>query len=590
MELLIEHFRTSRTKQFLLTLSFLFGLSGMMRAQSSGRTNEMIPHLQKHGTATQFVVNGKPYLMLAGELHNSSASSVRYMKPIWAHLDSLHLNTVIATISWELTEPKKGTFNYTLIDSLINEARAHNLHLVFIWFGTWKNAGSTYAPAWVKTDLEKYPRMQNRPGHNLEALSPFGEATMKADANAFAHVMRHIRQVDSHHTVLAIQVENETGILGSARDRSPIANAAFTKNVPDKLMNYLEKHRQTLLPELREIWTATGYRKSGTWQQVFGEGADEVFMAWYIGSYVNDVASAGKKEYPLPMYVNAWLVQPVTPRPGQYPSGGPVSKMMDVWRAAAPSIDYFAPDIYAPAFKKIVKRYHRSGNPLFIPEVRADLATTARSVYVFGELDAMCFSPFGIENLPANHPLSDSYNLLHNMMPLITKYQGTGKMRGVLQSGDQKETITLGDYNLHIAFTASPKDKIPGFGLIVNPSPDEYLITGSGMNVTFTPVHPGNKPIVDFLSVDEGWYKNGTWIPGRRLNGDEAAGYPQVPFYMSNPDSLYQSETGLTSMIPTMSVRIPRLTADGHLVDPKSFPGDIKRGIAVQKVILYRHK
>jgi len=432
--------------------------------------------------------------------------------------------------------------------------------------------------------------MQNRPGHNLEALSPFGEVTMKADANAFAHVMKHIRNVDTHHTVLAMQVENETGILGSAWDRSPIANSAFGKNVPDRLMNYLRDHRKTLLPELREIWASTGYRTSGTWQQVFGDGADEVFMAWYVGSYVNVVASAGKSEYPLPMYVNAWLVQPVTPRPGQYPSGGPVSKMMDVWRAAAPSINYFAPDIYASAFKKIVKRYHRSGNPLFIPEVRADMATAARSAYVFGELDAMCFSPFGIEDLPADHPLADSYRLLHNMMPLITKYQGTGKMRGVLQSGDHQETIALGDYNLHITFTATPKDKIPGFGIIINPSPDEYLITGSGMNVTFTPVHPGNKPIVDFLSVDEGWYKDGNWVQGRHLNGDESAGYPRVPFYMSNPDSLYQSETGLTSMIPTMSVRIPRLTADGHFVDPKSFPADSRRGITVQKVVLYRHK
>lgn len=571
-------------------ICLLLGFAGIIDAQSVGGHSDMMPHLQTHGTATQFIVNGKPYLMLAGELHNSSASSIRYMKPIWGHLDSLHLNTVIATISWELTEPREGTFNYDLIDSLISEAHAHDLHLVFIWFGTWKNAGSTYAPAWVKTNLEKYPRMQNRPGHNLEALSPFGEATMKADANAFAHVMKHIRDVDAHHTVLAMQVENETGILGSARDRSLIANAAFTKNVPDKLMSYLEKHRQTLLPGLREIWASTGYRRSGTWQQVFGDGADEVFMAWYIGSYVNDVASAGKKEYPLPMYVNAWLVQPVTPRPGQYPSGGPVSKMMDVWRAAAPSIDYFAPDIYAPAFKKIVKRYRRSGNPLFIPEVRADMATAARSVYVFGEFDAMCFSPFGIEDLPAGHPLSDSYKLLDNMMPLITKYQGTGKMRGVLQSGDQQEMITLGDYNLNITFTASPKDKIPRFGLIINPSPNEYLITGSGMNVTFTPVHPGDKPIVDFLSVDEGWYKDGDWIEGRRLNGDEASGYPRVPFYMSNPDSLYQSETGLTSMIPTMSVRIPRLTPDGHFVDPGSFPADSKRGIAVQKVVLYRHK
>ena len=77
-------------------------------------------------------------------------------------------------------------------------------------------------------------------------------------------------------------------------------------------------------------------RTSGTWEEVFGTGpaADEAFMAWHYARYVNRVAAAGKAEYPLPMYVNAALRDPVNHQdPNTYASGGPTWNVVEVWQA-----------------------------------------------------------------------------------------------------------------------------------------------------------------------------------------------------------------------------------------------------------------
>ncbi|HKJ69298.1 MAG TPA: beta-galactosidase, partial [bacterium] len=332
-----------------------------------------IPHLRDHGSATQLVVDGEAFLMLAGELHNSSSSSLEYMAPVWNKLVALNLNTVLAPLSWQLIEPVEGEFDFSLIDGLIERARMHNLRLVFLWFGSWKNGVSSYVPNWVKLDQERFPRAQNSAGENMEVLSPFSREAQRADARAFSEVMRHIRSIDSEeHTVLMMQVENEVGILGSPRDYSPLADSAFAQNVPAELLDHLQEHRTSLAPALYEIWQSQGFPAGGTWTEVFGKGpaAAEIFMAWHYAQYIGGVTEAGKEAYPLPMYVNAWLVQNDNQIPGDYPSGGPVARMLDVWRAGAPAIDFFAPDIYLQDFKGVTTRYTRAGNPLMIPEAR----------------------------------------------------------------------------------------------------------------------------------------------------------------------------------------------------------------------------
>ena len=231
------------------------------------------PHLEPRHGARQLIVDGKPFLILGGELHNSSSSSREYMKPIWPRLAQRNLNTVLAVITWELIEPQAGCFDFNSVDDCIQGARQNHLRLVILWFGSWKNGESSYQPYWVKANPQRYPWVKDRTGKTLNILSTFGDATRDADARAYGALMRHIRQVDGkEHTVLMVQVENEVGVLGDSRDHIAAANEAFAKPVPKDLMNYLVRHKATLAPELREVWAANGCKTSGTWEEVFGRG------------------------------------------------------------------------------------------------------------------------------------------------------------------------------------------------------------------------------------------------------------------------------------------------------------------------------
>jgi hypothetical protein len=514
------------------------------------------PTIRKNGQATHLFVDGKPYLMLAGELHNSSASSVEYMKPIWDHLALMGVNTVIGTVSWELLEPEEGKFDFSLVDAQIHEAQKRNLKLVLIWFATWKNANSTYAPMWVKSDQKRFPRMVTRDRPDLRNklsvffaeqmplpnLTPFGAATLEADARAFRALMRHIREVDRRHTVIMMQPENEVGLLGDSRDRSPIAESAWASPVPAEFISYLVKHRDHLLPEMKEVWGRNGNKTSGTWGQVFGTDnwADEVFMAWHIGRFLGKVIEAGKAEHPIPMYVNAWLgPQPGMDQPGMYPSGGPVARMLDVWRAAAPQSDFIAPDIYVEDFKGTCDLYARSGNPLFIPEARASVGNL---FWALGRHAAMGFSPFGIEDVPVKSQYSDAYRALAEMRELIAAKQAEGKLSAVLLEDDKPVVAQFAGYKVTVRPStarvrldagqtaldanmppppgnAPPPDPRP-HALILLTGPDEFLIVGSGVMAHFAADSPGPK-IAEIGWLEEGQFEKERWVPGRRLNGDE---------------------------------------------------------------------
>jgi beta-galactosidase GanA len=499
-----------------------------LRAQQS----PPIPHLRKHGTATQLVVHGKPLLMLGGELGNSSASDTHYMNPMWARLKTMHLNTVLMPVYWELIEPEEGTYDFSLVDSLITAARKHDLHIVALWFGSWKNSMSCYAPPWVKTDLKRFPRARIRNGRAIEIMTPFSTANRDADAQAFTAFMRHLRAVDgTTNTVVMIQVENEIGMIPEARDYSPGAEQAFARDVPAELMTYLQNHKSSLTDELRGAWSSSGMKTSGTWEEVFGESlhTDEIFMAWYFARYANYVAAAGKKEYPLPMYVNAALIRPHY-MPGQYPSAGPLPHLMDVWRAGASAIDFLAPDIYFKSFAEWVGKFDRDDNAMFIPEVdRTQSATNA--FYAMARHNAMGYSPFSIESVndPENSQFAKAYDVLDQLTPLILEYQGTRKMTGfLLDSAAEVVDIQLGDYIFTVKheytwpYASHREGETPRFGgLIVMTADDEFIIAGSGVVVTFqTATHDGS--IAGIASIDEGAFVNGTWRAGRRLNGDQS--------------------------------------------------------------------
>ena len=504
-----------------------------------------IPHLEKQGTATRLVVEGKPFLMLAGELHNSTAGGFDYMRPVWKRMADKNLNSIIATVSWELMEPEEGKFDFALVDSVIAGAREANLKLVFIWFASWKNAGSIYMPEWVKKDYKKYPRARDEKGKPLEILSTFGEAAVAADAKAFAALMRHIKEVDSkYQTVVMMQVENEMGVLdnmgttpGNARrDFSDVANLAYNSNVPKELIDYLIQHKQNLYPELIKVWGAHGFKPSGSWEEVFGKSffkpdrkdwkfysfyTEELFSAWNYAKYAEKVAAAGKKEYPVPMYVNAWLKQPFSYIPGKYPSGGPLPQVLDIWRAAAPSIDFIAPDIYTDEFKWVCDEYTRSGNPLFIPETRGSEVGAARAFYAFGQYDASCFSPFGIDGATdaENEPLDETYAVLQKMSPVILQNQGKGTMKGILvDTVSRTHQFEMGDYLIKAKLAGGERTTIAG-GLIIQTGPAEFIVAGKGLDIFFLPKDSSAR--IGILAVDEGTFENGKWIAQRRLNGDE---------------------------------------------------------------------
>jgi hypothetical protein len=498
-----------------------------------------MPHLRRQGRATQLVVDGAPFLVIGGELHNSTSSDLAALEPVWQRLVGLGLNTVLAAVSWELVEPDEGRFEWMLVDGMIAQARQHGLRLILLWFGSWKNGESTYVPLWVKRDYLRFPRVRRQDGLAVEVLSLFSDASPQADARAFAALLRHLRDVDGeHHTVIMVQVQNEVGLLGDSRDRSEAAEAAFAAPVPRELLDDLAAHRDELWPALRERCEAHGWATAGSWEEIFGAApeTDELFMAWHYARYVDAVATAGKAESDLPMFVNAWLNAAVTlpglpaggKAPGDWPSGGPLPHTMDVWRAGAPNIDLLSPDIYFGDFPDWCRQYARRGNPLFIPEMRRDAEGARNIFYAVARHDAIGISPFGVDSLvsPADEPLAQCYRLLGQLAPLILEHQGHGTMTGFVLDAD-RPTIRceMGGYELEIAALASFGGPMqPGYGLVICLAPDTFVGAGYGFRVQFRPTTPGPAQ-VGLSAVDEGQFVAGRWVAGRRLNGDERHGW-----------------------------------------------------------------
>jgi len=495
-----------------------------------------IPHLRQQGTATQLIVDGKPYLALAGELSNNGATSREYMKPIWAKLVAAKLNTVLAGVSWAQVEPQEGKFDFSVQDGIIRDARSHNLHLVLLWFASYKNGSSSYPPDWLKKNYERFPRGQVAGGKSIELLSPFSEANREADARAFAALMRHVKEIDGRqHTVIAIQVENEVGMPRDSRDRSPAANQAYAGPVPRELMEYLQQHKDTLIPDFRKVWEAAGFKTSGTWEEVFGRGTptDEIFMGWHFARYVGRVAEAGKAEYPLPFYMNAWTFGFAKPNRPVQASGAPMPELMDVWRAGAPKIDMFGPD-NSTDFVTMCAEYTQSGNPLFIPEESPGAEGAVRALYAFGRHNAICYSRMsgGVDRLTTpDTDLSDSYGLLAQLTPLIVEHQGKGAMSAVLLNpNDPPQKVRVGDYTLEASYSGPRRVVGPGAAasepprragaIFIAAGPDEYYVTGYGVSVTFTPSTAG-PPLAGLATVEEGTFVNGRWTPWRKLAGDD---------------------------------------------------------------------
>lgn len=497
-----------------------------------GFGQDKIPHLQKKGNKTQLIVNGKPFIIRGGELGNSSATSMESMEPIWSKLTDMNLNTVLTPVYWELTEPQEGKFDFSLIDDLILKARKENLKLIFLWFGSWKNSMSSHAPAWVKLNQKKYPRVKDDKNKSHEILTPFSENNLEADLNAFQKLMSHIKDFDKKdQTVIMIQVENEIGMLPTARDYHPLANETFKKEVPKELLQYMEENKEKLVPEFLELWKKNGFKTSGNWETVFGKGlqTDEIFMAWFFSKFTNKIANAGKNSYGIPMFVNAALNAPEK-KPGEYPSAGPLPHLMDVWKAAGNDIDFLSPDFYNPSFKKWNDLFTRQRDPLFIPEHRFEATAPFKGLYAIGHYEAIGFSPFSIESVAdgKKEPLAKIYDLVKELTPVIEQYKGLGKIDGVLLDKENAtQIIKLGNYEFTfkhdytLNWSDGAKEAVwPTSGaIIIEIGPDEFYIAGSGIVVTFITLKKAVN--AGILKVDQGRFDNDVWRTIRHLNGDQ---------------------------------------------------------------------
>jgi beta-galactosidase GanA len=524
-----------------MLLPILLGVLVVAPPPATGGDSSM-PHLRRQGSAVQLVVDGKPLLVRGGELGNSSATNPASLAPFWPKFAALNMNTVLAPVYWDLVEPEEGRLDFSTVDGLVEGARANGMRLVLLWFGSWKNSMSCYAPAWVKRDSRRFPRATDFDGTPQEILSPFSAVNRDADARAFATLLRHLRETDGRaHTVLMVQVENEIGMIPSARDHSAGADRTYAAAVPAELMDYLAAHREELAPELRALWREAGGKSAGPWADVFGSApaGEEVFMAWHFARYAEAVTAAGKKEYPLPMLVKAALIRPGH-QPGQYPSGGPLPHLIDVWRAAAPSLDFLAPDIYFQNFAEWTRRYKRSGNPLFVPEAMRSPEASVNGLYAFGAHDAMGFSPFGIESIdePAAKHLAASYDLVAQLEPLLVELQGKGRSAGLLSEGPeqrQPQQVRLGDWVLSATFERGARPPLadgvvvpaagaagpppPSGGLVLATGPDEFIVAGTAVTITFAASVAGKR--AGILSAEEGRFVSGRWENTLWLGGDQ---------------------------------------------------------------------
>lgn len=493
----------------------------------------MIPRIQlEHGIPTLYV-KGEPFFALAGELHNSSSSSLSYMKEhVWPNLKGLNMNTVLLALAWESVEPEDGQFDFTLLDGLIAQAREQNMHLAFLWFGLWKNAESMYVPGWMKTDSVTYFRARKVDGEKINSISPLCQAAVDRDARAFAQVMAHIRETDeTESTVIFMQVENEIGLLGTPRDYSEEANRFFDEPIPEQLA------------------AEYGADSTLTWKEAFGDNAEEYFMAYHFARAIEQITQAGQKEYPLPCYTNAWLKQ-YPWYPGSYPSGGPVVGVHRVWKLTAPSLFALAPDIYVPYAAQTIDEYSYEGNPLVIPEIRKDATTASYCLYAFCRHNAICYSPFGIEDLaldPASFDLppaevllslnidptamdvtgskeylAAAYGLIAQAKPLLLKHRNTPHLQSYLKHSDTDfgALLSFKNYNLQVAYAPKAPSKPISAGIVLELSENEFLLTGMMSTFTFLP-KPGENVRVEVLQLEEGTLSHGEWQKGRILNGDE---------------------------------------------------------------------
>jgi len=471
-----------------------------------------VPHLDRPGPTGRLILGGKPYLMLGGELENVSAlhpQDIPFMDSLFDILLAQRINTVEAPIAWRQLEEKEGQWDFRVIDALIEKARARNMHLAILWFGTYKNLQSYYSPYWMHANPKRFPFVVNKEGKTQGTVSPFSQEALQLDQRAFKTLMNRIKERDpQHQVVLMVQVENE---MPSARDYSEAAQKLWQAPVPKELTDYLVANEATLSPWLRDLWTKNGKKTQGTWPEIFGEsdGAGRVFGSWFYGRFTDAVAKAGKEALNLPMYCNSWRGE--SPVWHQY---------MDVFHAAAPNIDFVGPDLYGKGFNEEVKATLRPWNNLVVPESDSSTVSAARAWTAYGRFGALYFGSYWGPETEWTQSKA-TFEIMENMATLLLENKGTPNMTGfhqeVAKAGESwEEPFQGGRLRLTATHTLDPGGELNnltggqtlGCGLIAQSGPSEYVLVGSRLDLEWT-APPGKTLTLKW--AETGRYENGVW-------------------------------------------------------------------------------
>jgi len=514
-----------------------------------------------------FKVNGKPFFPLGAQSCNSAGYDDRASETAFKAVKQLHGNTLEIPVYWNQIEPKEGVFDFTPVDALLASAHRYELKLILLWFATWKNGNMDYAPAWVKTNPKKYKRVVSSTGKQIWVLSSHCQANLETDKRAFTALCKHIKVKDNDETVIGFQLQNEPGIMGSDRDYSPEAQAIYDSPVPAKLVAAMKKYGKG---PVYNMWRESGSKNSGTWSELFGWEGGEYMTAWSIATYIDSIAEGGKAVLPLPMYINVWLMgNGWWPLPGEsYPSGGAVTKVLDIYKWFTPHVDMISPDAHigeTKQYEAVCAAYTRDDNPYYNPETGG--AGNSHCWNMFRAIaDFNCLGDFffGVERImtpegtvrPEDRNVVDSVRCTAAVIPLLLKYQGTGKVHAVIQEdlassmlmdfegytgliefGPRKAGYSGKDWK-HPSAGGGPEMVNPnrGRGLVIQAGRDEFYLTGANYRLFLRPkptlanmqarlaindVAP-KLPGWNIVSIDEGHFdQKGGFIVDTCRNGDE---------------------------------------------------------------------
>lgn len=495
--------------------------------------------------------NGAPFFPLGLQCCNSSAFHASEMKDFWNSVKFTGVNTVEIPVYWETFEPDQNVFCYEFIDECLRQAELHDVKVIFLWFGSWKNGTSKYVPLWIKEKPEKYKRVVTYEGIVTNILSPYCKDNLEADKKAFLELVRYIEQYNrKKYRVIGIQIENEPGMMMRGdRDYGLKADELFQKEVPDRIKTIIFNHE---LGEVTETWKTNGTQKHGNWTSLFGKKAGEYFSVFGIASYIQELAAEAKQITNLPLIVNVWTDNVGWDEPGiDYPAGGPVSKVLGLWKLLAPDIDVIGLDNYKldrEGYIQDCQNYSKYENPLFLPESHAwDEANSRTMFWAVGKYKAKGLFLFGPEAMysdtgeikPCSIEVMKSIKALVSVQSVLSRFIDSDQIWSIVQEEKMTEQrVYLEDAYIRIFFEFERTDYHHGYfdtkhgkgrGLLLRADKNTYYAVGEGINISIrqdsTALYSRQRmdKYIGYKKVEEGYFdKQGKWVCIRQRNGDES--------------------------------------------------------------------